>query len=355
MAQIEPQQFYQAVEKALADGAFAPIYLFHGEESFLIQQAVQYLRACSVVEGTGDFNWRVFDADDADANKVKDEIETFPMMAPRRAVLIREISDFREDEWNTLASLIENPVESTVLMLTTNKLDRRKKVMQKLIDQAVTVEFKKPYDNQVPGWIIHIAKGHGVSFSDEALQLFHRLVGSQLTEIDGEIRKLKNFLGEGRTEIQTEDVAQCVSRLKEENVFRFAELLAKGERASALMQAVSLLDRGQSELGIVALAARHFRILLQVKLGEQQGLSGAKLAAHSQIPPYFLNDYQRQAGSWTVSKLENVMLILSETEKALKSSPLSAAIWIENLVLKVCDLRSTSVQSVPTTNTLSTP
>ena len=30
--QLEPQQFYQAVEKSLADGQFAPIYFFHGEE-----------------------------------------------------------------------------------------------------------------------------------------------------------------------------------------------------------------------------------------------------------------------------------------------------------------------------------
>lgn len=352
MAQLEPQQFYQAVEKALADQSFAPIYLFHGEESFLIQQAVQYLRACSLAEGTADFNWRVFDADEADINKIKDEIETFPMMAARRVVLIREISNFREDEWQTLAPLIDNPVLSTVLMLTTNKIDRRKKVMQKLLDTAVSVEFKKPYENQVAGWIIHIVKGHGLTITDEATQLFHRLVGSQLSEIDGEIRKLKSFLGE-RTEIQTEDVAQCVSRLKEENVFKFAELLAKGDRSAALMQAVSLLDRGQSDLGIIALAARHFRILLHIKLGEQQGLSGAKLAAHAQIPPYFLGDYQRQSRDWTVGKLENVMLILSETEKALKSSPLSSAIWIENMVLKTCDLRSASVQSVPTNNTLS--
>lgn len=349
--QLEPQQFYSAVEKSLGDGSFAPIYFFFGEEQFLVQQAVQYLRACAVDEASSDFNWRVFDADSADASKVKDEIETFPMMAARRVVLIREVADFKEAEWSILAPLIENPVSSTVVMMTTSKIDRRKKVMQKLVDSAVSVEFKKPYDNQIPGWIRHIAKGHGLAISDEALQFFHRLVGSQLTEIDGEIRKLKAYLGT-REEILMEDVARCVSRLKEENVFKFVELLAKGDRVNSLMQAVGLLDRGQSDLGIVALAARHIRILLQIKLGEAQGLAGPKLAAHAQIPPYFLGDYQRQAQSWSLMKLENVMLILSETEKALKSSPLSSGIWIENMILKICELRQTSVESVRTQNTL---
>ncbi len=349
--QLEPQQYYQAVEKSLADQKFAPIYFFYGEEQFLVQQAVQYLRACSVDEASADFNWRVFDADSADASKIKDEIETFPMMAARRVVLIREVGDFKESEWSTLAPLIENPVDSTLLMMTTAKVDRRKKIMQKLIETTVSVEFKKPYENQVAGWIRHIVKGHGLAISDEALQFFHRLVGSQLTEIDGEIRKLKSYLGT-REEILTEDVARCVSRLKEENVFKFVELLAKGDRVNSLMQAVGLLDRGQSDIGIVALAARHIRILLQIKLGEAQGLAGPKLASHAQIPPYFLSDYQRQTHAWTLIKLENVMLILSETEKALKSSPLSSGIWIENMILKICELRSTSVESVVATNTL---
>lgn len=355
MAQLEPQDFYQAVEKSFAEQRFAPVYFFHGEENFLIQQAVQYLRACALAEGTADFNWRLFDADDADMAKVKDEIETFPMMAPRRVVLIREVNDLRESEWQTLSPLLQNPVETTVLIMTASKIDRRKKIMQKLLEQAVSVEFKKPFENQVPGWIRHIAKGHGLSIEDEALQFFHRLVGSQLTEVDGELRKLKDFLGSSRTEITREDVAQCVSRLKEENVFKFAEHLARGDRPAALLQAVGLLDRGQSELGIVALSARHFRILLQVKMGEQQGLSGSRLASHAQIPPYFLADYQRQGRDWTIRKLENVLLVLVEAEKALKSSPLSSAIWIENMIMKICDLRSTMVESVATANTLSSP
>src|SRR5690606_38605988 len=180
-------------------------------------------------------------------------------------------------------------------------------------------------------------------------------VGSQLTEVDGELRKLKDFLGSSRTEITREDVAQCVSRLKEENVFKFAEHLARGDRPAALLQAVGLLDRGQSELGIVALSARHFRILLQVKMGEQQGLSGSRLASHAQIPPYFLADYQRQGRDWTIRKLENVLLVLVEAERALRSSPLSSAIWIENMILQSCDRRATMVESVATANTLSSP
>ncbi len=350
--QIDPQQYYQQVEAAVENQGFAPLYLFFGDEPYLLNQAVQYLKVCALHGGAADFNWNSFMAADADVGSIRDEVETLPMMAPRRVVLVREVNDFREDEWETLRPLIENPVDTTVLMLTASKIDRRKKSHLKLLEKAVSVEFKKPYDNQVPGWIQTIAKAHGMTFNDEGLQLFHRLVGSQLIEIEREVQKLRSFIGD-RTEIRREDVAQCVSRLRSENVFEFCEILATGDRPSALLQAVNMLDQGQNELGIIALAARHFRILLMVRIGEAQGLAGQKLATHAQVPSYFLGDYVRQARMWSIRKAENVLLILSETEKALKSSPFSSAIWIENMVSKICELHQTSVESKPVPSTLS--
>lgn len=352
MPALEPQEFYKRIEASLQSQEFAPLFLFHGDEPYLLNQAVQYLKVCALHGGAADFNWNSYMASDADVMNIRDEVETLPMMAPRRVVLVREITDFREDELEALKPLIENPVESTVLMLTAGKMDRRKKSHQRILEKALSIEFKKPYENQVPGWIRQIAKAHELVMSDEGMQLFHRLVGSNLMEIEREIQKLKSFMGE-RTEIRREDVAQCVSRLKEESVFEFAEVLAMGDRPNALMQAVQLMDQGQSELGIVALTARHFRILLMVKIGEAQGLSGQKLATHAQVPSYFLGDYVRQARAWSVRKLENVLLILSETEKALKSSPFSSAIWIENMVSKISELHQASVESKPVPSTLS--
>lgn len=351
MAVLEPQDFYQKIEASLQSQSFAPIYFFFGEEPYLIQQAVQYLKVCALHNGAADFNFNSFYAADADAGTIRDEVETLPMMAPRRVVFVKEVTEFKDTEWETLRPLIDNPVESSLLMMTAGKIDRRKKIFTKLLDVAMAVEFKKPYENQIPGWIRHIAKAHELNMNDEALQLFHRLVGNQLVEIEREVQKLKNFVGD-RQNVGREDVAQCVSRLKEENVFDFVEILARGDRPSALMQAVSLLDQGQSELGINALTARHFRILLLVKIGEAQGLGGQKLASHAQVPSYFLGDYVRQAQAWSVKKLENVLLILSETDKALKSSPLSSAIWIENMVAKICELRQSGVDTKPTQNTL---
>jgi DNA polymerase-3 subunit delta len=337
MPQLDSQQLYQSVEKALNEQKFAPLYFFYGDEPYLIQQAVQYLKVCALHGTIPDFNFSSYYAADAEISQVRDEVETLPMMAARRVVILREVQDLSDREWDQLTPLFESPVDSTVFVLVGGKIDKRKRFFKHLLDASVMVEFKKPFENQIPGWIKHICKAHGITISEEAVQLLHRLVGNQLTEIEAEVKKLAEYVGD-KKHAELEDVAQCVSRKREENVFELADSIASGDRVNALEQLVHLLDQGQSEVGIVQLVARHMRIMIMIKQGQEQGLAGQRLATFAQVPSYYLNDYIKQARPWTMKKLENSLLILAETDKALKSSPMSAHIWLENLILKTCSL-----------------
>lgn len=346
MPQLEPQQFYNSVEKSLETQSFSSLYFFFGEEPYLINQAVNYIKVCALHGGAADFNFNSYYASDVEISQVRDEVETLPMMAPRRVVLLREVQDLTDKEWTALEPLFESPVDSTVFILVGGKIDKRKKFYKHLYEQAVHVEFKKPFENQIPGWIRHICKGHELTISDEAIQLLHRLVGNQLTEIESEVVKLRDFLGE-RRHVELEDVAQCVSKKREENVFDLTEKIAEGDRVQSLVQLVQLLDQGQSEIGIISLVARHMRILLLIKQGMDQNLAGQRLATFAQVPTYYLHDYVQQARRWSVKKLETSLLILAETDRALKSSPLSSHIWLENMILKTCGLQQSANGSRP--------
>lgn len=330
MALIDAQKFYRDLEK----GQTAPLYFLFGEEPYLLNQSVERFKYAILNEGAVDFNYSLFYASDADVSVVRDAVETLPMMAPRRLVVLKESQELTDKEWAMLESLIEEPVESTVFVLLASRIDKRKKQIRLLLEKADCVEFKKPYENQIPSWINYIAQSLGLTISNDAIHLLHKLVGHHLTEIEGELKKLGDYVGGRRIEVA--DVAQAVSRSKEDNVFDFTKAIGDNDRVKALELLVHLLDQGQSEIGIVSLLARHVRILLTLKRGMDEGLHGAKLAHYAQIPPYFLESYLDQARLWTAKKLEQTLVVLSETDKALKSSPLSSHIWLENLVLKTC-------------------
>ncbi|MBX3039358.1 MAG: DNA polymerase III subunit delta [Bdellovibrionaceae bacterium] len=340
MAMIEAQKFYRDLE----EGRLSPLYFVFGEEPYLLRQSMDRFKYTVLNPETLDFNFNQYYAADAEIHHVRDSVEMLPMMAPRRLVILREAQELSDKEWAELEPVIQSPVESTVFVIMASRVDKRKKSVRLLLDKADTIEFKKPYENQIPSWIRYIAGTLELEISEEAVHLLHKLTGHHLLEIEAELRKLADFVG-ARKRVEVQDVAAAVTRTKEENVFDFARAIGENDRVKALEQLVSLMDQGQNEIGIISMVARHVRLLMTVKKGLDEGLYGAKLANYAQVPPYFLDQYLGQAKLWNMKKLEQTLVVLAETDKALKSSPSSSHIWLENMILKTCSVPSAPVAS----------
>lgn len=330
MAWITPEEFYSLTKSQ----SLNPVVLITGEEPFLIRQCLQQIEAQYVNQDMRDFNFTTYFCGEAEMDQVRDNVETLPTFAPLRIVFLKEAHELADKEWEALEPVLQNPVSSTLFVITALRIDKRKKYFKYLNEAATCVEFKKLYDNQIPSWIQYICNLESLQISEAANHLMHRLVGSHLLEIESEILKLKDYISP-KTRIEVEDVSQVVSKAREESVFQWTEAVASKDRIKAFELLASLLDQGQSEVGIVVLMARHVRLLLKIKKGQELGYSGPRLAQYVQVPPYFMANYLKQASLWSVSGLEKLLLTLNETDKALKTSPVSAPLWLENMVLKI--------------------
>lgn len=312
------------------------LYLLMGEESFLVQEALQLLKTKCVDPGMADFNCDVFDAGETAAGHVKDAAESLPMMSTRRFVAFRGVDNLKDKDWEELFPLLDNPVDSTTFVLTCEALDKRKKAYKKLTDAAIIVELKRPYDNQVPDWIEYLAFRQDLQVAREAAQLLKQFVGTNLTELNNEISKLKDYLGERKT-IEAKDVLQVVSQTRVDRIFDLTDAIGRRDRATALHSLANLLEHGQSEVGILAMITRHFRILGQLKEGQREGLQGTRLSTKAGIPQFLLTQYLEQIRLWDENKIEKTFNVLQDTDRALKSSSVPPHVWLENFVLKTCN------------------
>ena len=330
---LDQQKLYKDLEAK----KFHSVYFLFGDEPYLLNQCVDRFKFAVLDENTTDFNYSLFYASDVDVSTVKDAVETLPVFTSHRLIILKNAHELKDSELIQLEPVLENPVESSVFVIFADKVDKRKKAIKILLDKAHCVEFKKPYENQIPQWISHLCQSHDLKISIDAIHRLHRLVGNNLSELDNQIQKIQQYLGEKKS-VSIEDVNAVVSFSREENIFDFTKAVGQKDRVKALEQLVSLLDQGQSEVGIVSLLARHMRMLLTVRSGLDQGIGGAKLASLAQVPSYFIDSYCDQAKHWPMRKLEDALVVLQETDKALKSSPVSSHIWLENMVLKSCSL-----------------
>lgn len=326
---------FRQLQQNLETKTFPSLALVVGEEAFLLSEALKLIRRHVVDEATKDFNYDHFFVGNDSVSRVSDTAEMLPMMANRRLVIYRDVEKLKEKEWEQLYNLIENPQDSTCLILVANHVDKRKKYYKACFKNGRVVELRKPYDNQVPAWIDYIAYNHDIKMSRPAIDLLHQLVGSQLSDLNSEVAKLKQFLGD-INEVTEEHILKVVSRVRMDSVFDLTEAIGKKDRAEALTYLANLLEHGQNELAAIALVLRHLRIIAAIKEGLREGLRGAKLCTKAGVPSFFLQKYLFQCEKWTTQQISLAVKALHETDQAIKSSPISSHIWLENFILKTC-------------------
>jgi DNA polymerase-3 subunit delta len=326
----------QKLMDTIRKGHVYPLYFLYGDETFLIDDALQQLQEMALGEGLRDFNLNVYYGSDVDVEQVRDAIETLPMMAQVRVVVLKEAQELTDKEWESLMPIIDEPVPTTAFICVASKIDKRKKHIKRFIERGAVVEFKRPFDNQIPDWIVTIAKKHSIKLDRDAVDLIHQFVGSNLQDINAEVQKLAQFIGGSGKVATADDVLQVVSRIKVDSVFDLTDAIGHNDRARALYCLANLLDHGQNEVGVLSLVSRHVRILKLINDGMKEGLSGQRLSSRAGVAPYFLKSYIEQARHWNERKIDHTFQALLDTDRALKSSPVASHIWLENFIVRTC-------------------
>jgi len=320
----------------LTDGRIENLYCLHGEETFLVDEALHQIKDRALQGCLPEFNLSTFYASDASVDDIKDAVETLPMMAQRRVVIVKEAQDFSAAELEKLLPLVEKPVDSTILVFVATKIDQRKKFFKSLDQKGSLVKFPRLYGNQVGPWIQQIAARFEKKLSTEGVEFLKDFVGVSLMDIHNELLKVAQYIG-SRTEITIEDLRAVVSRVKIDSVFELVNAIGSGSRAQAFSQLAYLLEQGQSEVGVLAMITRHFRILLLTQEALREGLSQSQISSRVGVHGFFIKEYIEQAKRLSTQHLLRVYDILLDTDRALKSSPLSSHIWLENLILQSCE------------------
>ena len=314
---------------------FRPHYFVVGTEAFLLSEIKRTLKTNLITKEMEDFN---YDELSADENKVSDILnvsDTLPVLSERRLLICFQSELFSDKDWTELQGLFSKEDQKTVFVFFFNKKDGRKKPFKNLKDKVMELDASPLKAWQLGPWLDFLLVREKIQLTTHAKNLFLQLVGTKLLEVSMELKKLKQYLGD-RTLAEEKDILACSSRLKIENLFELTNALGHKDIVKSLSLLANLLEQGENEIAVVSLLARHIRILMKIQQGQKLRLNSTELAKKTGLPRYFLKNYQNQAGLWTESQLENTLQSLFLTDKALKSSPLSKHIWLENFILKSC-------------------
>lgn len=209
---------YQSIMKDLHAGKYAPVYVLHGEESFFIDQIVQYIQQNALEEHEKAFNETILYGKDTEARGVLDSVSRVPMMAQRQVVIVKEAQQMKS--LADLTTYLQKPFTSSILVIAHKhkKLDGRSAFTKTAEKHAVLFESKRLYDNQIPAWTEEWIQSRGYRIAPDALQVLVDHLGNDLGKISNELEKLFIDLQPG-TQITTTVIEDNIGISKEYNVF----------------------------------------------------------------------------------------------------------------------------------------
>lgn len=315
------------------------LYLF-GSEQFFLERALKQLIDATVPEDARDFNFQVFHGKEARIETILDTVRTLPVFSPTRLVLIKDAEKLSTSDLDELILYVDNPVPEACLVLVGDKIDRRKKFFQTFQKKGALVEFKGLYENQIPSFVKEQASAAGFSFTEDALALFCRRSGTSLLEIDGELQKLFQYLGQERKLVDVADVEAIVSDTRVDSIFDMVNAIGRREAGEALRLLGRLLDEGIAPLLVLSMLARHFRQLWMSRELIDEKIGRNDISRRIGVNPYFIDGLLSQAKLFTAVQYRRSFELFLATDIALKSSGSNPGAMLEELLLEISGFES---------------
>ncbi|MBX3174132.1 MAG: DNA polymerase III subunit delta [Gemmatimonadaceae bacterium] len=184
---------HKAFKAALELGEFAPVYVFHGADDYLKEEATRALVARATDPSTRDFNCDLLRGGEIDVAALSSALEALPMLAERRVVVLRDPAAMRKPLTERLKAYLKKPAAETLLVLV---VPGGSKVDAWMSADAAALEFKALEGADLAKWIAHEARTHlKSSITAEAAERLATYGGSDLALLAGELRKLAAYSG----------------------------------------------------------------------------------------------------------------------------------------------------------------
>jgi DNA polymerase-3 subunit delta len=271
----------------LKEGTIHPVYLLAGADGFRAERTARWLREKVVDPAMGGLNAESIWADERTPAQIVESSAAYPMFGGRRFLWVRHAEKIPTGAAvEPLLRYLERPAESTVLVLTASKLDKRLKLTAACAHRGRVVDFGPLQGVAQRAQVRRQAREQGFDLDARAIEALLELVGEDLAEIDGELGKLALLLDEGAGAVDEATVREMVARSRDIDAFELADSLDPRHPETALRRWFDLRQRGGDVMGAAAILAWRLRQLAQLRAAMDDGLSASDAARQIGLSPW---------------------------------------------------------------------
>ena len=324
----------------LKSGTPGRLYVFFGEEAFLMNHYLVQMKKLLLEELTESFNYHRLNNETFDIQAFADAVENLPMMAEHTLVQVDDVDLFRlgdGDRGKIAEILADIPDYCTVVFtyLTTPwKPDKRiKKLWEAIEGSGLIVEFAKQDQKDLIAWVTRHFAARGKRISSQLCAYLIDITGGTMTALIGEIEKICAY--SGADEIRKSDIDAVTEPVLDAVVFQMTDLIGEGKYGQALLKLQELLKMQQEPPAILGAVGGSLRRIGMARTLMEAGKGSGELQKLCGLPDYparkTMETARRFSGTFCAKAAELVL----EADYAIKTSFDDSERILELLVLEL--------------------
>lgn len=325
------------LERHLKEGRLKPLYLFYGEEEFLMERALARLEA-GLAAKLGEAPAKVVaSAQETGLEEFLAQARHATLFGSGQLLLLRRADAYPEQVVQAaVPPYLEHPAPRAWVVLLAPALKTREvekhPVWSRLKKSEAALGFRKLKEEELYQWLAREAKEQGKHLSLATAQALVAVVGDNLAELSRELEKLILYAG-AEAQLTPAMVQQLASHSRTFTIFALVDALGEPDPRARLAALGRLLELGEPEARILTMLARQVRLLLIAQ--ELADAPPPELAVRLGLAPGLAQNIRRQAARFSPAALRRHLMLLHQVDRHLKTSSGNPRLWLEWALLKM--------------------
>ena len=312
------------------------IYLLYGEDEYLRDETLKKIKKSF---GEIQLGINYVQIDENNVSNIISDIQTPAFGFPKKLIIAKNTGLFKKK--NPLSIKLANFLEENkdnlddVDIVFIEETVEKNELYSKIEKIGKVQEFKEQKLPQLIVKVKSIAKAYDVEIKDNIAAYFIECVGTNMSDIINEIRKLIEYAGKGG-EIKKEDVDKLCIKKAESIIFDLTDNLGKKKIKDAIDVLHNLLNAKEPLQRILIMLYNHFKKLYIIKLAEIENKDVSQSLKLKPNQVFLINKYKMQAKSFNKEELRSLLEELINIDGSSKSGSLDIEVGLEAVLCKYC-------------------
>jgi DNA polymerase-3 subunit delta len=266
-----------------------------------------------------------------------DALKSSSMFKEKKLLILKNLFSNQKAENDFFKKLKEISKSKEIILIYEKEIDEKSSLTKELKKEAKFQKFELLEGIILKNWVKKEFQKYQAKISNEAVEMLINYVGSDLWQMENEIKKLVNFCD--KREIKTKDIELLVKPKIETDIFKTIDAIAAKNKKRALSLIKEHLEEGDSPFYLLAMINFQFRNLLIVKsheLGHELYANNIRMmSGRMKIHPYVIRKAIQQARRFSLGELKKIYQKIFEADLNIKTGKIDPETALDLLITKI--------------------